>query len=412
MASLRTASPGVLKKRIDVSTDAPKAAADEAASSKEGDYEFKEPDGPLTLSHHFSSLLMSGDWINTLVEFILLATLTTAAVCMPPEKVNVAGSMTLFEVALFYWATSLVTRVYNSYLEACYFAFPAYRTQPPHEHALKGRRDLCGRDITQLKQLVLHDRLTLFSQFVFGVAIYYLFPGYYPAKENVSDSFLVRIGKLALNHYVMSFGMYWGHRAYHVNPWLWKNLHSVHHWAKHPLSRNTYQDHWMENLINHIAGHFSAQLLVPLDHGTFWFSHVFRILESLEKHSGISCYLNLAHQTQRWLPFAQMPHHHDWHHEGHKTCNYTFSALGGVWDCVFGTRKHGRADQFSTTPGRAGQETAFDRKLMASKTPARKGIFDNAAAVCMPSCMFLLAVTCRVGMFGCSVGLPLWKLLL
>lgn len=31
---------------------------------------------------------------------------------------------------------------------------------------------------------------------------------------------------------------------------------------------------------------------------------------------GVSCGFNLAHQMQRFLPFAQMPHHHDWHHEG------------------------------------------------------------------------------------------------
>ena len=30
---------------------------------------------------------------------------------------------------------------------------------------------------------------------------------------------------------------------------------------------------------------------------------------------------------------VQMPHHHDWHHEGHKGCNYTFTSLGGLWDC-------------------------------------------------------------------------------
>ena len=52
--------------------------------------------------------------------------------------------------------------------------------------------------------------------------------------------------------------------------------------------------------------------------------------------------LNLAHAMQQWLPFAQMPHHHDWHHEGHKGCNYTFSSIGGFWDVCFGTRKNGR----------------------------------------------------------------------
>ena len=39
---------------------------------------------------------------------------------------------------------------------------------------------------------------------------------------------------------------------------------------------------------------------------------------------------------------TQMPHHHDWHHEGFKACNFTFSSLGGVWDCAFGTRQTGR----------------------------------------------------------------------
>merc|ERR1712228_886055 len=57
---------------------------------------------------------------------------------------------------------------------------------------------------------------------------------------------------------------------------------------------------------------------------------------------------NFAHSLQNWLPFAQMPHHHDWHHEGHKGCNYTFTSMGGFWDCIFGTRKTGRHDMAST----------------------------------------------------------------
>lgn len=85
--------------------------------------------------------------------------------------------------------------------------------------------------------------------------------------------------------------------------------------------------------------------------GTFWFSRLFRIMESLEKHSGVSCSYNLAHKAQQFLPFAQMPHHHDWHHEGHKGCNYTFSSIGGFWDCIFGTRKSGRyEDNTCATP--------------------------------------------------------------
>ena len=65
-------------------------------------------------------------------------------------------------------------------------------------------------------------------------------------------------------------------------------------------------DHWLDNFINAVIGHGCAQILVPLDYPSFFISRFFRMAESLEKHSGISCWLNLAHQTQRWLPYAQV----------------------------------------------------------------------------------------------------------
>ena len=39
----------------------------------------------------------------------------------------------------------------------------------------------------------------------------------------------------------------------------WDKIHSYHHWAKHPLSRNTYDDHWLDNMGNAVVGHFCAQ---------------------------------------------------------------------------------------------------------------------------------------------------------
>ena len=98
-------------------------------------------------------------------------------------------------------------------------------------------------------------------------------------------------------------------------------------------------------------------------------------MESLEKHSGISCYLNIAHYIQRWLPFAQMPHHHDWHHEGFKGSNYTFSSIGGIWDIVFDTRVCGRA---KTHPSVATKED-FARYVRKSKS-----FFDHAYRVFIP----------------------------
>jgi len=311
---------------------------------------------------HFSSLLFSADVTATIMEVFLVGLLTVLA-AMLPSQLQSHNSMPLLDVAIFMWILSLIRRLYNSYLEAVFCSFPLYRTQPVQEHKLKSTKDLTGRDTDQLSTIVQHDRMTLLSQFALDVSIYFLVPGYYPAAQASYASMHIRILQLILNHYVMSFGMYWMHRALHVNPWLWRNIHSLHHWAKHPLSRTTYQDHWVDNFTNAIVGHFFAQLLVPLDYQFFWISRIFRICESLEKHSGVSCWFNIAHSCQRWFPFAQMPHHHDWHHEGHKGCNYTFTSIGGMWDCVFGTRKVGRHPAVAETRediemvGREGKQT-------------------------------------------------------
>ena len=286
--------------------------------------------------------------LNTVLEFLLLAAPFAALEMYGDERLNVEGSMTLRELALFFVAASMVRRVYNAYLEAVFFSFPKLRTQPAKAHRLKQRRDLMGRDLRELEILDGQDKLTMISQFFLNFGLYYLIPGFYPAfsfafgGDTEEQTFQERFVRLLLNHYVMSFGMYWAHRFLHVVPWLWENVHSYHHWAKHPLSRNTYEDHWADNFGNAIIGHCFAQILVPLDYPTFFFSRIFRILESLEKHSGTSCGFNIAHSMQQWLPFAQMPHHHDWHHEGFKGSNYTFASLGGIWDCAFGTRKAGR----------------------------------------------------------------------
>ena len=141
------------------------------------------------------------------------------------------------------WAGSFFRRVYNPYLEACFFAFPAYRTQPAEEHALKQKEDLCGREVKQLDALVWHDRMTLLSTFALDVLVYYALPGFFPAKlaPGTGKSWVVRLYEILVNHYVLSFTMYWMHRACHAVPWLWKYIHSIHHWSNHPLSRSTYQ---------------------------------------------------------------------------------------------------------------------------------------------------------------------------
>jgi len=336
------------------------------------DYVYTIPDIPWR--NHFSNLLFSGDLVSTGLELCLVGGLTALA-WFKYDSVNVGGSMPLLELAAFMCIFSAQRRIYNSYLESVFFAFPTYRTQPVKEHALKSRKDLVGREPEQLETIIKHDRMTLVSQFFLDVSLYFLIPGYYPAAKETYEPMYYRILMLILNHYVMSFGMYWTHRALHVNPYGWRYIHSFHHWAKHPLSRTTYQDHWFDNFVNAIVGHLFAQILVPLDNQFFWISRSLRICESLEKHSGVSCGFNIVHSAQRYFPFAQMPHHHDWHHEGHKGCNYTFTSIGGLWDCIFGTRKTGRHPALA--------ETSSDKQMASTEQKTNKNTVLNHPWLCL-----------------------------
>jgi len=328
-----------------------------------GAYVYFIPEGQW--KDHFSSLLLSADMPSTVLEVGLLGCLHLLSL-LAPHHVAVQGSMTLGQVVKGMVALSLLRRFYNSYLEAVYCSFEQYRTQPAREHKLKSTKDITGREERELTAIVKQDRLTLVSQLVLEISFFFLIPGFYPAQTDDVSPLPTRVLRLVLNHYLVSFTMYWMHRSLHVVPWLWRHVHSVHHWAKHPLSRTTYQDHWADNFMNAIVGHGFAQVLIPLDFEFFWISRAFRVCESLEKHSGVSCWMNFVHTLQNWFPFAQMPHHHDWHHEGHKACNFTFTSIGGVWDCVFGTRKVGRHPREA--------ETARDRDMAAStEKPSARG---------------------------------------
>ena len=125
------------------------------ALSKETVYTMEYPPEKLKFREHFSSLLLSGDLSLTLLELGSLGGLAAAAWLLPPDRVNVKGSWTLKELAAFLCTKAVVTRVYKTYLEAVFFTFPQYRTQPSREHALKNKKDLCGRDMRSWRQLFI-----------------------------------------------------------------------------------------------------------------------------------------------------------------------------------------------------------------------------------------------------------------
>ena len=373
------------------------SSSSSSSSSKPPSYTHPPaPSSPSKLTDHMSGLLFSGSYLNTFIELLFLAVLFN----IPP---SLAPSASMPPRALFNFALgkSLFTRVYNAYLEAVFFAYPQHRTQPSDDHKLKKQQDLTGRDQVQQDTLVYHDRMTLITDNLLNITLYLLIPGFYPLSS--SQPFLERAARLVLNHYLMSLGMYWSHRALHVVPYLWREIHSIHHYAKTPLSRVTYQDHWFDNFGNAVVGQTFAQILIPLDLPTFVVSRVFRVAESLEKHSGHSSGWNLAHAVQyKWMPFAQMPHHHDWHHEGFKSCNYTFSSLGGVWDYAFNTRRTGRAANPDEPAGKWATRLDEDQNKRG-KEKVEKSVMDSPYAVVLPDLAIGAAAAYKLWTCGGSI---------
>lgn len=318
---------------------------------------------------------------------------------------NKPNSMTFRELSYMQLVSFFVRRFYNAYLEYIYFEFPKYRTQGNLNvtrntilncSQTSNTIEPCGRNKIQLRNVYNHEKLTIISQSLLTNALYFGIPDFYPYRSP-KTSFLESFLRFISHQYILSFGMYWMHKSLHDVNFLWKHIHSIHHYSKHPISRVTYEDHWLENLINAIVGRVFAQILIPIDNRWFWVSTIVRIMESLEKHSGISSSFNLIHTfCKNVFPYSQMPHHHDYHHEGFKSSNFTFTSLGGIWDCLFGTRRIGRysANDYTAT-------TRFDLKIAEYQKKHKKhkaGTLSFLSRInsLVPVVLLTLLVLCRL----------------
>jgi len=357
---------------------------------------------------------------NETLEVLILGVLWFLVFFLEDGLDNKRAAWTFRDVVLLATSSTVVRRLYNAHLERAFDASPELRTQPAKKRSEE--RDVTGRTKYEVALIEYHDRLTMLGKFsmdffFYAVIGHVLYPVVVVVKNvGVDDDFkadfdldsqkkwsffspppvmLLLLPRLLAHHYVLSFGMYWMHRLLHVNTFLWEHVHSYHHYAKTPLARATYMDHWLDNLANALIAEVGTQILVPLPKGLLFFSRLFRVMESLEKHSGLSGPVNVAHTAQRFLPFAQMPHHHDWHHEGFKGSNYTFASLGGIWDVLFGTRHPGRSNKSASNAA-----TPRDDRQHATGGAKPKntiGAFFDLPAVCpLPTILFATAVTAKL----------------
>ena len=173
------------------------------------------------------------------LELILLSALWCIALC--GARLDAANcAYTLRHVLTKLTIQSCLRRSYNAYLEWAYFSFPSLRTQPEKKQ-LRATDDEMGRSPAEESLIEHHDRLTVIGTLSLTLCCYLYFGArMYPTAEVIAAAaprpLTHWFARLLAHHYAMSFGMYWAHRYCHVNKFLWRHIHQLHHYAKTPLA--------------------------------------------------------------------------------------------------------------------------------------------------------------------------------
>jgi sterol desaturase/sphingolipid hydroxylase (fatty acid hydroxylase superfamily) len=142
---------------------------------------------------------------------------------------------------------------------------------------------------------------------------------------------------------IEDFYFYWIHRALHHKS-VYKYVHKIHHEHTHPFGIAAEYAHPAETFLLGIG-----TLLGPLFYAkhmvTLWIWLFFRLLETVEDHSGYDVPWN----PTNLIPFWGGAVHHDFHH---KTFAGPYSSVFTWCDWMFGTDKLFRAQQAKLRGGK------------------------------------------------------------
>lgn len=134
--------------------------------------------------------------------------------------------------------------------------------------------------------------------------------------------------QLAFFFVVEDYLNYWLHRMLHL-PWLYKHVHSVHHFYNSPFSIVAAHAHPAEVIILAIPT-FVGPLAISPHLYTLMLWQVFRNFEAIDIHSGYE----LPYSLKSLLPAYAGADHHDYHHYMHSG---NFASVFTWCDKIYGT---------------------------------------------------------------------------
>jgi len=152
--------------------------------------------------------------------------------------------------------------------------------------------------------------------------------------------YIIDINKTSIAHIVIpvfiifiidDIFFYFVHRLIHVNKFLYKKIHRIHHEANMPIAIDYIYAHPLEWMVGYIGPFIGILLYGGISIYTFWLYLIIRNMHEIFIHSGI----NSSSFLYKIIPFAADNKHHDLHHEKYN-CNYASTFT--FWDRVFKTQ--------------------------------------------------------------------------
>lgn len=178
----------------------------------------------------------------------------------------------------------------------------------------------------------------LFNGVVSAVISNYMFP-FNADKEPLLPAFGYFMFQLFALLFVGDFGLYWGHRIQHMNPYLWKNFHSLHHTLNTPSPVSTLYINEVDAFLQAVLPILISSLVVRPHPVTYYVYIALRLCDNAVNHSGLKPNLLIDIFTLKFLPFRASVGHHDSHHKysGYTGPAKNYAEFFWIWDYMFGT---------------------------------------------------------------------------
>ena len=143
---------------------------------------------------------------------------------------------------------------------------------------------------------------------------------------------------------IFDFFHYWNHRILHLNPLLYKSLHSLHHHHSNPTVYHTFNDSVFGTIFTNAIPHLitlylcSFIFLRPMYHSEHTLLLVYKAFIEISGHSGKELGKSSSFPQFKWLPiFFGIELYTCDHHTHHRNPKTNFSKRFVLWDKVFST---------------------------------------------------------------------------